>query len=220
MIDLEDYRGPETSIRVYDGALSRERCEYLLAAFRADRGGHHRGVTAGGYLPQVKLTTDLRVGARQLVYPKVWDSARSMIRSAVMDTWGRYQKSVPGASRLRGPFEDTGYQIQHYARGRGRYGPHVDASGWETAFRCGSCVLYLNTVNEGGGTRFPELGVRVKAKQGRLIWFLPSVAWLHGGEVPLSGDKVIVSTFMCFKGYTLLVEGGALHEDLVKAQEK
>ena len=69
-------------------------------------------------------------------------------------------------------------QVVHYAEGE-EYAPHYDA--WDKATERGlrsmarggqrmvTCVLYLNDVDEGGGTSFPNLDTEVRAKKGRLL---------------------------------------------------
>lgn len=60
-------------------------------------------------------------------------------------------------------------------------------------------LWYLNDVTSGGETRFPQLGVSVEARRGRLLMFPPYWMYQHEGAAPLSGDKYIVSTYLLFK---------------------
>ncbi|MEM7211031.1 MAG: 2OG-Fe(II) oxygenase [Pseudomonadota bacterium] len=60
-----------------------------------------------------------------------------------------------------------------------------------------STLAYLNDVEEGGGTGFPELGVSVAPKQGRLLIFANTMAGsrdmanlsIHAGEPVTAGEK-------------------------------
>lgn len=71
-------------------------------------------------------------------------------------------------------------QVVHYPEG-GEYHAHVDAYDLSTdrgvqriakgGQRIVSALLYLNTVENGGATGFPELGIEVPAIQGRLALF-------------------------------------------------
>jgi len=59
-------------------------------------------------------------------------------------------------------------------------------------------LWYLNDVSGGGATRFPQLGLEVAARAGRLLVFPPYWMYQHEGLAPLSGDKYILSTYLLF----------------------
>ena len=59
-------------------------------------------------------------------------------------------------------------------------------------------LWYLNDVNEGGETRFPQLGHSVQARAGTLLMFPPYWMYQHEGVAPASGDKYILSTYLLF----------------------
>ena len=59
-------------------------------------------------------------------------------------------------------------------------------------------LWYLNDVERGGVTRFPDLGLEVAARAGRLLVFPPYWMYQHEGLPPESGDKYILSTYLLF----------------------
>ena len=59
-------------------------------------------------------------------------------------------------------------------------------------------LWYLNDVESGGETDFPQLGLRVSARRGRLLMFPPYWMYQHAGLPPESGDKYILSTYLLF----------------------
>ncbi|HEY7884030.1 MAG TPA: 2OG-Fe(II) oxygenase [Cellvibrionaceae bacterium] len=97
-------------------------------------------------------------------------------------------------------------QVVHYATEQ-EYAAHFDAwdADTERGQRCMArggqrlltCLMYLNTVSEGGGTGFPTLDVEVAAIKGRMVIFhnchagtnLRHPASLHGGLPVTSGEK-------------------------------
>ncbi|MEO8000299.1 MAG: 2OG-Fe(II) oxygenase [Arenimonas sp.] len=83
------------------------------------------------------------------------------------------------------PTGDEGFQL------------HFDSIG-EKANRYLVFLWYLNDVTEGGGTEFPELGVTIQAKAGRLVMFPPYWMYQHLGQAPVSNDKYILSTYFLF----------------------
>ncbi|PCJ27106.1 MAG: 2OG-Fe(II) oxygenase [SAR86 cluster bacterium] len=97
-------------------------------------------------------------------------------------------------------------QVIHYSESQ-EYAPHFDA--WDAATERGqrcmakggqrmiTCLLYLNDVEEGGGTSFPKLDMEVRAKKGRMVLFhnchqgslVRHPDSLHGGMPVLKGEK-------------------------------
>ena len=59
-------------------------------------------------------------------------------------------------------------------------------------------LWYLNDVDEGGETVFPQLDYSVAARTGRLLIFPPYWMYQHEGMPPLSGEKYILSTYLLF----------------------
>ena len=97
-------------------------------------------------------------------------------------------------------------QVIHYGENQ-QYNTHFDAwkHGTAAGERCMqrggqrlvTCLLYFNTVEEGGGTAFPKLDLEVSAKQGRMVVFhnchpdsnQRHPHSLHGGMPVIKGEK-------------------------------
>jgi prolyl 4-hydroxylase len=110
-----------------------------------------------------------------------------------------------------------GLQVLHYGPG-GEYKPHFDffppndpgsASQMTVGGqRVSTLVMYLNEVDEGGATIFPELGLSVLPKKGSAVYFeyangrgqLDRLT-LHGGAPVLRGEKWIVTKWMRQRRY-------------------
>lgn len=99
---------------------------------------------------------------------------------------------------------DTGYFLTRYSKGEGFYDWHIDAGNDATINRLFSCLIYLNTVNDGGQTEFFYQKTNVKPMKGRLILFPASWTHLHKGSVPVSEDKYIMTTFLTHKVSNLM----------------
>jgi len=74
---------------------------------------------------------------------------------------------------------------------------HFDAVNF-VAHRYLVLLWYLNDVEQGGETTFPQLNLKVSARAGRLLVFPPYWMYQHQGEPPISGDKYILSTYLLF----------------------
>lgn len=97
-------------------------------------------------------------------------------------------------------------QVVHYDTGE-EYRPHFDAYDLSTekglrytargGQRLVTALAYLNTVAEGGATGFPQIGIDVQPRRGRLLIFHnchPGTTTrdrlsYHQGKAPVRGDK-------------------------------
>ena len=85
----------------------------------------------------------------------------------------------------------------YFVEGADQFQPHFDSIDY-TSNRYLVFLWYLNDVAEGGETDFPDLGLRVTARAGRLLVFPPYWMFQHAGLPPRSNDKYIVSTYLMF----------------------
>jgi prolyl 4-hydroxylase len=105
-----------------------------------------------------------------------------------------------------------GLQILHYGVG-GEYKPHFDFFEPEYAGSAGhlenggqrvsTTILYLNDVEVGGETIFPEISLLVSARKGAAVYFsyydaggVPDRLTLHGGTPVRSGEKWIATKWV------------------------
>ncbi|MFC7421960.1 2OG-Fe(II) oxygenase [Iodobacter arcticus] len=117
------------------------------------------------------------------------------------------------ADVMHWPIENgEGLQILNYKIG-GEYKPHFDYfpvadQGSQVHLKNGgqrvsTLVMYLNNVDEGGETIFPELGLAVAPKKGSAVYFeycnsqsQTDPLTLHGGNPVLKGEKWIATKWM------------------------
>jgi hypothetical protein len=89
-------------------------------------------------------------------------------------------------------------RIKRYSvEGEDRFQAHFDSLDY-TSNRYLVFLWYLNDVAEGGETDFPDLGLRVRARAGRLLVFPPYWMFQHAGLPPKSNEKYIISTYLLF----------------------
>lgn len=106
-------------------------------------------------------------------------------------------------------------QILHYGVGA-EYDAHYDYFEPEAAGthvhtaaggqRVGTLILYLNTPDAGGATRFPDVGLEVAAIKGNAVFFSydtpsPASKTLHAGTPVTQGDKWIATRWMRERPY-------------------
>ncbi|MBB4843302.1 prolyl 4-hydroxylase [Paucibacter oligotrophus] len=122
------------------------------------------------------------------------------------------------AALLHWPVErGEGMQVLRYGVG-GEYRAHYDyfnpslpgsqrhlQSGGQ---RVGTCILYLDEVEAGGGTRFPSLGFEVRPSRGAALYFasvdgqgVEDPASLHAGMPVIAGVKYIATKWLRQRPY-------------------
>lgn len=109
-------------------------------------------------------------------------------------------------------------QILNYAP-EAQYEPHFDYfdpkdSGNEKSLQMGgqrfaTVVMYLNDVEAGGATTFPQIGLDVLPRKGNAVFFSYATAageldplTLHGGSPIHAGEKWIATKWLRFEDYT------------------
>jgi hypothetical protein len=89
---------------------------------------------------------------------------------------------------------DDGFLMQKYERQTGFYALHHDFQNdlEHRRHRTYTYLWYLNTVAEGGRTKFPHLNhMAIAPTQGSLLLFPATWTHVHEGEMPVSEDKYI-----------------------------
>ena len=88
-------------------------------------------------------------------------------------------------------FEEV--RIKRYLKGtEDQFKTHVDVTDKSTAVRYLVTILYLN--DNDGVTDFPQLGMSVTPKAGRVVMFPPLWMFPHTGKPPTNNDKYIMMT--------------------------
>ncbi|KGX90421.1 2OG-Fe(II) oxygenase [Pontibacillus marinus] len=95
-----------------------------------------------------------------------------------------------------------GLQILHYKPGQ-EYKPHYDYFKQSENNRISTLILYLNDVEEGGETLFPNLNLAVSPKKGMAVYFeyfysnsKLNELTLHSGNPVVKGEKWVATQWM------------------------
>jgi hypothetical protein len=73
---------------------------------------------------------------------------------------------------------------------------HADVGDYASARRFLVCFFYLNSVEEGGETVFPDYNTSIEPQRGRLAIFPPFWTHPHQAQPAISDDKYIVGTYL------------------------
>ena len=193
----------------YANGLSDALCDTVWSFYYDNPGMSRPGVTISGQPltptgERWKNTIDQENGwgdptvdgaikrERARIDELVYQELRPVV-SAYLDSF-KFLSEAPNVT-------DTGYLWQRYVKGDGYYKEHVDGQQWvHSVFRriCG-IIVYVNTVDEGGETFFSYHDLRIKPEKGGVVIFPAHWMYPHGSLVPLSSDKLILSSFLEFQ---------------------
>lgn len=175
--------------------ISQDLCHKCIELYGDDARKHSGYTTSAGGERQleveVKVSTDLGVET-----DGIWAPVFAELHSAV--TTVTQSIAAQFSSLQVSPLQCTGYKIQHYKKNEGRFKWHFDSfgpGGWDRQL---AVIIYLNTVEEGGETCFHKQDLKIKPVVGDALFFPPFWTHMHCGEIPRSGDKYIISSFLRF----------------------
>ena len=185
-IDLRHY------VRTYDGDLPADLCTRMVQSFQTlerfhqpNGRGHRAGLDHSAWT-EINVTRLADAGFVNLFRGKV-DAALA-----------RYNRDVALKIPIPGSPKIADLILKRYRPGGDeRFEPHFDSI-HEVCNRYLVLLWYLNDVEAGGETRFPQLELKVEARAGRLLMFPPYWMYQHEGLPPRSGDKYIISTYLLF----------------------
>src|SRR5687767_8753787 len=179
-------------IRVYDDALPATWCTRLLNGF--DSLERH----------QARNGRELRAGLEDSAWTELNVTRHGdpltagYFRGRIDDALARYNADVHLDIPVPNSPAFADLVLKRYRPNSAeRFQLHFDAIN-HLANRYFVLLWYLNDVERGGATRFPQLGLEVAARAGRLLVFPPYWMYQHEGLPPESGDKYILSTYLLF----------------------
>ena len=184
--DLQHY------IRVYDDSLDATLCRQMIESFAAlarfqQRNG--RGVRRG---LEESSWTELNVTSLSD------KSFMQMFRMRIDAALERYNRDVGLSISLPNTDKTADLVMKRYQPGTDeRFQVHFDSI-YQFSNRYLVLLWYLNDVQEGGETRFPQLDLAIAPRSGRLLMCPPYWMYQHEGTPPVSDDKYILSTYLLF----------------------
>jgi prolyl 4-hydroxylase len=185
-MDLRHY------IRVYDGDIEEPLCRQIvdsfnsLSRFQQPNGRMVRGGLADSAWTELNITRLSDAGFLRF------------FRLRIDQTVERYNRDIGLTIPVPNSPKTADLIMKRYRPGQAeQFQLHFDAVN-HLSNRYLVLLWYLNDVAEGGATRFPQLGVDVAPKTGRLLVFPPYWMYQHEGVQPISGDKYILSTYLLF----------------------
>ncbi|WP_237059235.1 2OG-Fe(II) oxygenase [Microbulbifer sediminum] len=137
--------------------------------------------------------------------PTIYDEGLQAPRNLTSDDIGQLPEEQL-QMLVSGIFRFDGINFQHYRQSVGGFRhwhsehyPHPTDAGQKSLHRVLFWLLYLNDVKEGGETEFQYQDIKLKPRQGSLVLSPCSFTHTHRGNVPISGDKYVLTSWVMYR---------------------
>lgn len=185
-IDIKDGEEVAPGILVFNNVISD--CKNIIENLNS-QDNLWNGATVGNGSTDSRVEKDIRDCSVLYLKPKYSNPSWWFLVNQLLWTYGRVYSNHFNAAFS----EMESAQVLHYRSGENFYKPHTDdGPGYNREF---SAVLYLNNVEEGGETYFPNFDFISKPLEGKLIMFPANFTYLHEARPPLSSDKYCIVTW-------------------------
>ena len=178
-------------IRTYEGALSDEQCDYMVAMFEQYPALHEE--QANG--PHQSLTRLNLMESSHSPFREDIDYIANVFMAAV-----RKYKDDLELEPFQFPekFSLEAMKIKRYMpNGKESFPFHVDVNGTHNNLRFLVMFIYLTDNNKGQTTVKPKDDLFVSpCRKGSIILFPPYWPWSHQGEPPIETPKYILGSYL------------------------
>tara|TARA_Y100000004_G_C8886588_1_gene400067 strand:- start:59 stop:643 length:585 start_codon:yes stop_codon:yes gene_type:complete len=181
-------------IKTYN-VLSKEECVDIISWFHEVEDRHVDGAVYGYDAGQRNHVIKDKKRTRQ-VYPTPDDSVSDILTKAFFEGMERYKKECPLPPNS---LSFTGYTVRKYEQGEGFFGWHIDQGpGPGNISRVLGIVMYLNDVEEGGNTDFPNQDISIPCVAGDILIFPCNYLFPHVGTMPITDHKYAATAFISY----------------------
>ena len=174
----------------------RSLADRIIEFFESHPELQRPGMSAVGHNPEFKNSVDINVNPRDLAQPSHAVLAEYMNELSAF--YRDYLKDWPFLAGFLREVDIGDFNIQRYTAGGHFALEHSERTALPTLHRVLVWMTYLNDVEDGGRTGFPNYGLEVKPERGKtLIW---PAEWTHShtGNVVDAGTKYIITGWMHF----------------------
>ena len=178
-------------IELYDNALSPDQCDSIIS-YIDNFSGIKRGEIGAGVNLSMKDSWDIHNRFQNQT------EVDTMIHGALSECLADYKVRNSELNSIGYWSLENNYNLQKYLPGGGYFTSHCEANFRTTCQRVVVWMIYLNTVTDGGGTKFPQYDLVTDAVEGRVVLWPASWTHFHHGVVSPSQFKYITTGWYSF----------------------
>ena len=170
--------------------LTSEECRKIIDYFESNKNLQILGKLQGKDTPEHKESTEI---SGELT----WDNiVNHILIPAINSLTQDYIKTFPYLDMIESWQVDMGYNLQKYNPGQGFRSIHCENGGLNR--RMMAWMIYLNTVDDDGGTAFPQQDVILKAEEGKAVIWPAYWTHPHHGVISNTETKYIATGWYSF----------------------
>jgi hypothetical protein len=186
MLELKDY------VVTWDDTLAPGFCESVIRTYHDLQ--HQQQRNGRNVRPGLEDSAWTELNVTQVAD----DAFKGYMEGEVLQRFEMYKQRL-GLSLPISPVRKLSPLImkRYAAAANERFQLHFDSLG-EVCNRYLVFLWYLNDVAIGGETEFPDLGLSVAPRAGRMLMFPPYWMYQHVARPPQSNDKYIISCYALY----------------------
>ena len=179
-------------------SICNELCDEIIEMFNNQEEGKYDGLTAEGLNSDVKNTTDFQI----IKNDTKWGKIHQFLEKELINNYKKYLEILNNYNNITNNeikfnFKKIQFpiiQMQKYEKNKGKYIYHNDfaINYSNSTYRLVTFLWYLNTIEDGGETEFWG-EYKIKPEKGKLLFFPACWTFPHGGKIPISDDKYIIT---------------------------
>ncbi len=176
-------------VYIKENFLSQQVCSMLIEYFESTEENHFEG-----YFGKSK-TLDYEIKKCDEMY--LSEKLESTFVKSIQVAFDDYCKN----HEIGGNFNFEKFRIKRYKNnGEDFFKTHTDISSLTTCKRIVAVIMYLNDVENGGETALylNNAEHKIKPTTGKLLMFPANFCYPHAGLPPVSNNKYIMTTFICY----------------------
>jgi hypothetical protein len=189
----------ENFIGQYENALSVKQCNKVVNWFEENTHRHSLGkIFIGGDETNRGVDTDSKDSIDVEMHFTEEDFASQIIISSIRNTTPKYIEEHPELDKVVQSWDVCdGYNLQKYLPGGGFKQIHCENNSKDSK-RILAWMIYLNTVDDEGGTEFPSHNLTTKAEAGKMVIWPAYWTHIHRGIPSPTETKYIATGWFVF----------------------
>lgn len=173
-------------IGVFDGALTQEECHFAIDQIET-------------ILTDMDASSKVQEETKVLEIPlwewSAWAENDPEFCRAIAESLESYTSFHQGVFP-QAEIGDSGFQGRKFLTGKGDLTPSFQMQHGSALLQC---IICLNTVEEGGLTRYPQQGIDIRSVAGRVILAPASWTFPHLFSAPVNGPQYAIRTYLFSK---------------------
>ena len=186
-------------IEQYPEAVSSADCINLISLFENNKEIQTVGISSVGFDHNIKDDSEIALTKKLVDNNPEWNAAMMPILKALHDSVDKYIKTYESLNSIdQWQLEAPAINFQRFLPRQGYKKWHCENVNIKSSVRTLVWMLYLNTVEDKGGTDFYYQDYTCKAEIGKLVIWPPYWTHSHRSQVSPSEMKYILTGWMAY----------------------